>query len=334
VAGTGSVPERGTRAVLLRVAAAGPSPASAVAWRTGDKRGRLTAASFGKGEPAVGTISVPVSADGRVSFGTTAAARYLRVDVVGYYTASGVKSWSFRATPASRVADSQAGVGLPEGRIGSRSAAWVKVVGRAGLPESGIRAVLVNATLVRPSRDAQLSLARPDQSFGSGVVVRAKAGEDRAATTVVRVDDRGRIPIRLSAGRAHVAVDVLGWFGPHDGRAVGRFQASRGTLLDPRRDGPMGVGEVAQLLVSGVGSVPESAGSVVLLVRAFGAQGQGSVSLRPTQTDVRRRPSVVFDSRGPTRNLVSVPIGSDGKVEVAVLGDAADVSVRVVGWYS
>ncbi len=334
VAGTGSVPDRGTRAVLLRVAAAGPSAASAVAWRTGDKRGRLTAASFSKGEPAVGTISVPVSADGRVSFGTTAAARYLRVDVVGYYTASGVNSWSFRAAAATRVADSLAGIGLPQGRVSSRSASWVKVVGRAGLPDSGIRAVLVNAALLSPSTDAQLSLARPDQSFGSGLVVRAKAGEDRAATAVVRVDDRGRIPIRLSAGRADVAVDVLGWFGPHDGRAVGRFKTSRGTLLDPRRDGPMGVGEQAQLRVSGMGSVPESAGSVVLLVRAYGAQTQGFVSLRPTGTDARRRPSVVFDSRGPTRNLVSVPIGSDGTVEVAVRGDAADVSVRIVGWYS
>jgi hypothetical protein len=96
----------------------------------------------------------------------------------------------------------------------------------------------------------------------------------------------------------------------------------------------MGVGEEARLAVAGVGSVPESAQSVVLLVRAFGAQSRGFVTLRPTGVAVRRRPSVVFDSRGPTRNLVAVPIGDDGKVEVAVLGDAADVSVRVVGWYS
>jgi hypothetical protein len=277
---------------------------------------------------------VPVSADGKVSFGTTGPARYLRVDVVGYYTASGVGSWSFHAAPAARVADSQDGTGLSQGRIGSTSLVWVKVVGRAGLPDSGVRAVLVNAALVRPSSDAQLSLARPDQPFGSGVVVRAQAGEERAATAVVRVDDRGRVPIRLSTGRSHVAVDVLGWFGPHDGRAVGRFRTSRGTLLDPRRDGPMGIGEVARLRVAGVGSVPENARSVVLLVRAFGAQSQGFVSLRPTGVAVARRPSVVFDARGPTRNLMSVPIGDDGKVEVAVRGDAADVSVRVVGWYS
>jgi hypothetical protein len=197
-----------------------------------------------------------------------------------------------------------------------------------------VRAVLVNAALIAPRQDAQLSLAPPDRPFGSGVAVRARADAQRVAAAVVRLDDRGRIPLRLSAGSAHVAVDVLGWYGPHDGSAHGRFRASSGLLLDPTRDGPMGDGEVATLTVAGVGRIPQSVGAVMVLVRAYGAMHRGTVSVRPAGAVEPRRPSVVFDDRGPTRNLVAVPVGTDGRIEVSVAGDAADVSVRVVGWYS
>jgi hypothetical protein len=166
------------------------------------------------------------------------------------------------------------------------------------------------------------------------VAVQSRAGDRRAATAVVRLDDRGRIPLRLSAGRSHVVVDVLGWFGAQDGTADGRYRASSGLLLDPGRDGPMGVGEVTRLAAAGTGDVPADARSVLLLVRAFGAQSSGFVSLRPAGASGPWRGSVVFDQRGPTRNLVAVPVGDGGDIEVAVAGDAADVTVRVVGWYS
>ena len=73
---------------------------------------------------------------------------------------------------------------------------------------------------------------------------------------------------------------------------------------------------------------------MLLLVRAFGAQSSGFVSLRPAGASGPLRASVDFDQRGPTRNLVAVPVGNGGDLEVAVAGDAADVTVRVVGWYS
>lgn len=333
VTGVGGVPRSEVRAVVLRVSAGGAKRGSAVAWRGGSGT-RLTAATFAGGQRATGLVTVPVSSSGTVSVGTTVPARFLRVDLVGYYTESGVASWSFHGMPTTALADSTKGLGLPKERLRDGDPVWVKVAGHAGVPRTGATAVLVNVTLLRSTASAQLSLASPRDPFATGLAVRTVAGARRTASAVGLLDSRGRLALRLAGARAHVKIDVLGWFAPHDGSAAGRFTFSQARLLDARTDGPMGDGESAVLAVAGVGAVPASARAVVLLVRAFGAQTTGSVRLRAHGATDPARVSVAFDDLGPTRNLVTLPVGADGAVEALCAGDAADVTVQVVGWYS
>lgn len=332
-AGVAGVPLAGTRAVLLRISAGGPRRGNAVVWPARRATQRITAATFGRRDEATGLVSVPVSRRGRVTVGTSVPASFLTVDVVGYYTQSGLDTWTFKATPASAVADSRRGVGMERGRIRAGTTTWVRITGRGGVPKRGVTAVEVNATLVRPSRDAVLGTGSPDRPLAAGAVVRARADTRRAATAVVPVDSRGRIPLRLSAGRSHVVVDVLGWFADQDGTAAGRYRTGSGEVVGEGTT-ELAAGTARTVAVAGAGEVPARAEAVVLLVRVAGAAADGWLSLRPAGQEAHRRPLVPFDRSGPARNLVTVPVGADGAVEVAVRRQAADVTLRVVGWYS
>ena len=332
VAGGSGIPIDRTRAVLLRVTASGPHRGSVLAWQPGSGD-RLTAALFSRRSPGVGTVVVPVDGAGRVALGGTARLSSLRVDVLGYYTASGVGSSSFHALPARRVADTRTGLGLPQQRLGDGSTTWVPVAGHAGVPRTAT-AVVVNATLSPHGGPARLSTAWPSQAFATGVVAGSHDATTTTASALVPLDSRGRIPLRLSGASSAVAVDVQGWFGPRDDGPSGRFRLAGATVLTAPASGPMARGETAVVAVAGLPGIPADARSVVLQVRAFAAATRGWVSIRPAGSAAPRRPAVWFDARHPSRNLVVVPIGRNGRIEVSVAGDAADVTVRAVGWYS
>lgn len=333
VAGVGQVPLTGTRAVLLRVSAAGPGSGLAVISRQG-ARTKTTATTFSSGQTGIGTVVVPVGSGGDVLVGTTAPVRHLTVTVVGYFTVSGVQSWVLHPEPGSRVADTRAGIALPRQRMQNRTSTSLKVTGRFGVPTSGVSAVLVNTMVIRPSANAGVSYAGPGVPFGDAVAVRAASGLTRSGTAVVPVDSHGRIPLRYSGGSGNVVVNLLGWYGPHDNAGTGRFQASVAKLLSARAHAPLVPGRVATLVVGGAHGIPARARSAVLLIRAHGASQQGLVAVAPHGDTAARIPALPFDASGPTRNIVTVPIGSDGEIDVRTASAAADVDVTVIGWYS
>jgi hypothetical protein len=268
-----------------------------------------------------------------VAIGTTTTASRLEVDVLGYFTASGVRSDAFRATAATRVADSRTGLGMPQGRLTDGSTRWVRVAGRAGVPDDAT-SVLVTTVLSARGGSARLSTAAPGEPFAGGAVSGAHDGTTTVSSALVALDDRGRIPLRLLGGPAAVAVDVLGWFAAHDGSAHGRFRTADVTVLSAPAARPTGRGGVETLAVAGVSGIPSDARSVLLSIRGRAARTHGTLSVRPAGSTAHRRPLLAFDTRRVTRNLVAVPVGRGGRVEVAVRGDAAEVTVRVVGWYS
>jgi len=332
VAGAGSVPLAGTRAVLLRVSASGAGRGAVVISPLG-ARTKTTGTTFSAGQTGIGTVVVPVGSNGDVLVGTTAPARHLTVTVVGYFTASGVQSWVLHPEPGSRLADSRAGIGLARQRVPNHTSTTLKVAGRLGVPTSGVSAVLVSTMVVRPSASARVSYAGAGQPFGTGVAVRAASGLTRSATSVVAVDDHGRIPFRYSGGSGNVVVNLLGWYGPSSTAGTGRFQASVAKLLSARSHPPLAPGDVESMAIGGSHGIPLRARSAVLLIRAHGATSQGLVAVSPSGTSAHL-PALPFDATGPTRNVVTVPIGVGGQVDVRTAGAAADVDVTVIGWYS
>lgn len=334
--GRGILPESRTRAAILRVSVSGDGEVGRVmVWPKDAKQRQTVAAIYPADSGTHGVVSVPVNSTGKVSVGTTTKSKRLTVDVLGYHTASGVSSKAIRTVPVHRVVSSSADKAWSGGRLRQGEPRTVRIAGRGAIPDN-VRTVVVNISLVHPTARASLSTSPTGTSPSLGSVVRAAEGEVRSATTIARLSSDGRLPLRLSAGRSHVAVDVLGWFTRQDGTRQGRFRSSPVELVfSPRRDGAVDADQSRTVKVRGEGTgVPGKASSVALNVIARSRGGAGSVSVTPAGAAVVPRPLVSFGRRGAVRNIVVVPVGTDGRVRVHASDAKTEVTVQVIGWYS
>jgi hypothetical protein len=282
-----------------------------------------------------GIATVPVRTNGRVCVGANTNLDRLDVDLLGYFTSSGVGTKSLRSVAARRLVNSETGLGWSSGRLESGEPRTVPVAGRQGVP-SGVRTVLVNVGLLGPTDTATVSVAPLGSPVSLGATVRAPAGAWRTGTTVARLDSDGRLPLRLTKGKAHVQVDVLGWFRPQQGDRAGRFRSMKGfTALESGSSGALGAGESRTVRVrGGETGVPRAASAVVIQALARGDDRSGYLTVLPAGSTKSPRPLLAFDKSGTQRTLMVVPVGDDGKIAVTSKGAGSAVSFRVVGWYS
>lgn len=335
VTGSDGAPRAGTRAVAVRVVASSAGRPGRVLVSSCGAGGRSqVAVAYQAGEASVGLVTVPART-GRICLAPSSALDTLRVDLLGYYTSSGVDSTSLRAVAARRVVDSTTGLGWGSGRLTADEARVVRIAGRADVPE-GVRTVLLNIGLQRPTENATISVAAPGTPWTLGAAVRAAQGQWRTGTVVAYLDENGRLPLRLTNGKAHVQIDVLGWFRPQRGDAAGRYRTTDAVpVLEPRSSGPLGAGESRTIEVrGGETGIPASARAVVVQALARGDGGAGYLTVVPQGSDSTPRPLLAFSGRGTQRALVVVPIGEGGMLSVTAEDAGVSASFRVIGWYS
>ena len=336
VVGKGRAPVWGTRVAVLRVTAAGDGdPGRVLAWPKGVPDRQVVAAVYPADGGSSGVVTVPVNDSGYVKLGTANKSKGLTVDLLGYYTASGVGGNAFQGTTPQRIVSSVSDRAWDGGRLREGAPREIRIAGRGSVPD-GARRVLVNVTLMRPTESAALSMSALGSPPWPGTAVRAPRGEVRSATTVAHLDANGRLTLRLSAGRSDVAVDVLGWFHAQRGERGGRYKGVQSrSVLSPGHGGTLAAGQTRTIKVRGADTgIPATASAVALQVVARGKSAAGSVSVTPTGAGRVAPPSVNFSARGAVRNLIVVPVGTGGQVVVQAHGAQTEVSVEVVGWYS
>lgn len=207
----------------------------------------------------------------------------------------------------------------------------VAVLGRAGVPTTGVRAVLVNATVTGVTRRADLQL----HPAGQRPAVRtsnlnAVAGQTVAVLATVPVGTDGRITLSLSQGSSHVVLDVLGWV--DDGstaRGDGYLAVAPERRLDTRRTAPLraGTDRTVELLPPGV-----RGSAAVVNVTALRSSGNADLQLHAAGDAPARRTSTLNLRRGQTvANLAVVPVDDRGRVVLSASQGAVDVVLDLVG---
>lgn len=217
---------------------------------------------------------------------------------------------------------------------------------------SGATAALVNLTVVRPAGSMYATVWEPRTRRPASSNVNAPDGGVVANSSIVPVDDDGRILVNLRT-TADLVVDVVGWFtdAPSPTSAGRYVDVSPSRLVDTREpatpdngyavrtDGA--VTDIVNVPVSGRNGVPDSGVSSVAFVvtGVSGTQpGPGHVTVfaggaRPLQVshlNVNGRTGGAPDRRA---NLVIAPLGADGSVDVR-LRTVDDVVLDVVGWFT
>jgi von Willebrand factor type D domain len=108
--------------------------------------------------------------------------------------------------------DTAAGVGAPHSKLAAGASVSVPVAGLAGVPNTGVRAVVANLTVRNPTVATDLTvwptgLVRPTLAS-----LRTASGQIEQNLVVVPLGANGEISVHNLSGRAHVRLDLVGWF--------------------------------------------------------------------------------------------------------------------------
>ncbi|WP_183069100.1 hypothetical protein [Streptomyces sp. gCLA4] len=324
VAGRAGVPQSGVKAVVLNVTVTDPkSDGHLTVWPSGTTRPDASNLNWTFGRTVPNQVVVPVGEDGKVNlrnagWGTT----HLIADVFGYYSADASGS-TFTAAGPARLLDSRAGIGRPGTTpVPARGEVTLQVAGRGGIPQSGVRAVVLNITVTDPKEAGHLTVwpsgtTRPDSSS-----LNWTAGQTVPNHVVVPVGADGTVKLfNAGWGTAHLIADVFGYYSDDQAGATYRTAGIQ-RLLDTRTTTAVPARGSTVLDLSGTGEAGR-AKAVVLNVTVTDPKSDGHLTVWPAGTTRPDSSNLNWTTGQTVANLVTVPVGADGKVEIANLGWAS-----------
>ncbi|MFR0353290.1 S53 family peptidase [Streptomyces sediminimaris] len=257
--------------------------------------------------------------------------------------ATGAATFHPLATP-KRLLDTRNGTGWGLSSVPTKhvlvsgGTAPVRIEGAAGIPSSGVTAVVLNLTATGTTGGGHLTAWADGTTKPSTSNLNwSDPGRTIAASTTVKVAGDGIVNVSTSSA-THVIVDVQGYYTSGTGGA-------RHTALKPYRllDTRHAVGisttskisdKAISLKVRGHGGVPSGATSVVLNLTATQTSSSGYLEAYPEGTTRPTASNLNWSATGTTiANMAVVPIGSDGNVSIFVRG-TSHVIADVSGYFS
>jgi hypothetical protein len=202
------VPADAVRSVLLNMTVTEPLAGGELCvWASGDDKPDVAMVSYVQGQTVPNLVLAPLGTDGSVTLQTTGGAAHVIADVVGFFSPSCAVARMVAVSP-TRVLDTR--------RVGQTLAGnkviEVQLAGAAGVPPSGVSAVVLNVTAARPTRAGYLTLwpAGEPQPPASNLNFRPK--QTVPNLVVAKLGANGAVDVAVSSGRVHVVIDLLGYF--------------------------------------------------------------------------------------------------------------------------
>lgn len=269
--------------------------------------------------------------------------------VIGLLSLAGVGSVAHAATPANgsgfhgvvpvRVLDSRDSTGGWSGKLAAAAPRSLKIGGAAGsgVPVSA-SAVVLNVTATGSSAGSFLTvwpagIGKPNTSS-----LNFAAGETIPNEVTVRLGTNGAVSFATALGSVDVVADVVGYF--DDGTGPGDLftGVTPSRVLDSRSSsagwvGPLPAGAPRDVAIRGFGGVPVTATSVVANVTVTQGTAGSFLSVWPSGLGQPNVSNLNFGPGQTIPNLVTVQIGTNGKIRVANAVGAVHVVVDVVGYF-
>jgi uncharacterized protein YkwD len=213
VTGRGGVPSSGVQAAVMNVAVTGATTAGFLTvYPTGEARPWTANMAFSANGTVASRGMVKLGAGGKVTIYNGAGSTDVIVDVSGWYTDASVAGTqgSLTAVTPARILDTRDGTGGVTGAFAAGGTVDVQVAGRGGVPASGARAVILNATVTQTAGAGYITAfpagtARPGTSD-----LNFSPGDTQANLVVVELGAGGKVSLFAAAG-AQVVLDVAGW---------------------------------------------------------------------------------------------------------------------------
>jgi hypothetical protein len=201
----------------------------------------------------------------------------------------------FVAVPPTRLLGTAGYTGTPNGPCRLRGATRfdLPVLGRGGVPASGVSAVVLRVALVKPDASATLRVWPTGMPAPLDPVVAATAAGQGAALVTVPLGTSGTVSLQGSGGMSHVTADVVGYY-LAPGLVGDRFHPMGSTRLLSGRTIPA-QGSVTLDLTAASGVDDVHAG--LLSISIGGAAAAGTVVAYAPDSSVPTVPGVAFAAK-------------------------------------
>ena len=343
VSGKNNIASTGVNAVSLNVTATNSSGTGYVTVYPCGSRPEISSLNFNAGETVPNAVVARLSDTGTLCFYSNVA-----VDIIADINGSLLDGNGFSPTTPSRLFDTRVGIGgVPVQKVGqldgSGAALEVSVLGRNGIPSTGVTSISMNVTITNttsPASGGYVTVypcgARPDVSSLNFV-----SNQTVPNAVLAPISPSGTICFYVY-GQADVIADINGVFES----GLGFFPVSPQRLADTRsgRGGVSvqsvgdnnGTGTPLEVTIAGTSGIPTSGVTAVSLnVTALGVSTSpygGYVTVYPC--DSRPNASNLnFVAGQVVPNAVIAPVSARGTVCFFVYG-IADIIVDANGYIS
>ncbi|MEO6086134.1 MAG: hypothetical protein ABIQ18_23790 [Umezawaea sp.] len=236
------------------------------------------------------------------------------------------------------VLDTRDGTGGVTGLRGEASTTTFPVLGVGTVPTTGVGTVMVRVAALNTTEATFLELWPDGTSRPANLTaLSVKAGEDLSTFTAVKVGANGKIAVYNAAGKAHVVVEVHGYFKSAQGTNGGGFVPVAHTRTIDTRSG---LGTTAGAIAAGAsrtvtltgGLIPAGSAAAYVNLGVLGATAEGWLSYQPSGGAAR--PVLNYEA-GVTQQAAVVQVPDDGKVTFKNNGTTAvNLMVNVEGYFT
>lgn len=211
-AGAGYVPA-GATAVVLNVTSVNNTAGGFLTVYPGDVATTPNASNlnFVPGIVIPNLVVSKLSPSGTINIANAAGSTDVIVDVLGYYVASSAGG-SFGPLTPSRVLDTRTGVGGTTGPVGADTTITLNVLGKGGVPASGVRTVLLNVTAAGPTQDSFITVWPGGTTRPNASNLNTTTGQNIPNLVVAGVDGSGNVQLYNRNGSVHLIADVMGYY--------------------------------------------------------------------------------------------------------------------------
>lgn len=282
--------------------------------------------------------------------GTAQTAGFCPRDTSGAKTPDDTPKGDLIAVSPVRVLDTAAGLGvaqrcrLQQDRFsGDSHRIFVPVLGRGGVPPSGVSGVRVRIEAQQSNAPATVRVWSPGQPK-SQPAVQVGMNSTAAAEVVVPVSTEGTIALATSAGATDVAVDVLGYYAsgangppastapapkpPLEPEPTDFFPLGSVIGYESGPDAPLQPGEERTVTLAGL---PPEAKSALVFVTGKDATAKGSLRIGRVD-DANAAATFTFPKNRMRKAVMLVPV-SGGQVKLATSKKpAVQIRVEVLGY--
>jgi uncharacterized protein (DUF1501 family) len=204
--GVSSSPE----AVALNVTVTSPTAASYLTvWPSGEGMPYASSVNMVPGQTVPNMVMTRVGSNGMVSIYNNAGTTDVIVDVLGCF--DGDSSGRYVALSPSRVLDTRSGTGAPLTQVG-QTPLPVILLGKGGVPSSGVSGVMLNVTAVAPTGNTFVTVYPNGADRPTASNLNVSNGQVIPNMVLARIGDDGTVMMYNNVGNIDLVADVVGYF--------------------------------------------------------------------------------------------------------------------------